>query len=414
MRLKTTALITALVMVLIGGSLAVAASTTTQVTNNTYEDTFPQISGDYLVWQGHGNLPDSVFGAADWDIFLYNIVTGVTTQITDNDNDNDLNPRTDGRYIVWWSDKASGAEVWLYDIETGTKAQLSPSDGNNHYLPVIANGRVAWLGFIRDEVILREIWLCDVSGGTPEQLTNNSLDESSPRISDQQLMWVQTDGEGNSTIFVHYFSTGATGPAPDNFIWEDNPQMDGTLRVSMSRDEHDWEIIIRNRDVKGFEQITDNAIDDRYPRISGNNIAWIAGKGDASEIFVALYESDYTPTGNGDDDEGLCFIATAAFGSYVDPHVQVLRDFRDEYLLTNMPGRWFVNIYNTYGPYWADQLNAYPGCKPFVRLALMPAVGMSYFVINTSIVTKLLTGFLLLGFIPFCLLRIHGRIVIIK
>jgi hypothetical protein len=102
-------------------------------------------------------------------------------------------------------------------------------------------------------------------------------------------MWVQTDEEGNNSVFVHDFGTGATGPAPDNFIWEDSPQEDGTLRVSMSRDEQDWEIIIRNRDVKGFERITDNALDDRYPRISGNKIAWMAGEGKTREIFLAVY-----------------------------------------------------------------------------------------------------------------------------
>jgi hypothetical protein len=32
---------------------------------------------------------------------------------------------------------------------------------------------------------------------------------------------------------------------------------------------------------------------------------------------------------------GGCFIATAAFGSYVEPNVKLLRDFRDHYLLTS-------------------------------------------------------------------------------
>ena len=116
--------------------------------------------------------------------------------------------------------------------------------------------------------------------------------------------------------------------------------------------------------------------------------------GDDSDSGVGT-NSSASSTSSG----GGCFIATAAFGSYVDPHVQVLRDFRDKYLLTNVPGRWFVSTYYTYGPFWADRLNTHTWCKPFVRLALMPLVGLSYFMLKASLATKLLAGFVIMGFV---------------
>ena len=45
-----------------------------------------------------------------------------------------------------------------------------------------------------------------------------------------------------------------------------------------------------------------------------------------------------------------CFIATAAFGSPVDPHVMSLRRFRDTRLVTNLPGRLFVLFYYRVSP----------------------------------------------------------------
>ncbi len=62
----------------------------------------------------------------------------------------------------------------------------------------------------------------------------------------------------------------------------------------------------------------------------------------------------WVPSGGGGGGDsgggGGCFIATAAYGSYLDPHVQILRNFRDEYLLNNRPGRVFVRLYNHYSP----------------------------------------------------------------
>jgi PKD repeat protein len=103
---------------------------------------------------------------------------------------------------------------------------------------------------------------------------------------------------------------------------------------------------------------------------------------------------------------GGCFIATAAFGSYVEPHVRLLRDFRDRYLLTNAAGRSFVEVYYRYGPFAADYIKEHGWLKPFVRMLLMPLVGFSYFLLKASLVTKVLSTLLPLSLI---LVLIHSR-----
>ncbi len=69
-----------------------------------------------------------------------------------------------------------------------------------------------------------------------------------------------------------------------------------------------------------------------------------------------------------------CFIATAAYGSALDPHVQALRDFRDLYLTRNLAGRALVSVYYTYSPPAAALIARHAGLKVAARVLLTPVV----------------------------------------
>jgi len=104
-----------------------------------------------------------------------------------------------------------------------------------------------------------------------------------------------------------------------------------------------------------------------------------------------------------------CFIATAAYGFYSAPQVQVLREFRDRYLMTSRFGRSFVRWYYRYGPTGAAFLDAHPWLKPSVRAALMPAVLGALFLTRTSLLIQL-TVLLSAGLLCGCL-RYRKRLV---
>ena len=76
--------------------------------------------------------------------------------------------------------------------------------------------------------------------------------------------------------------------------------------------------------------------------------------------------------GNGGNSQ--CFIATACFGSPMAGEVEVLRNFRNEYLLKNPFGKVFVSVYYRCSPPIARFIGNHRFLKIMVRSSLYPIV----------------------------------------
>lgn len=113
-----------------------------------------------------------------------------------------------------------------------------------------------------------------------------------------------------------------------------------------------------------------------------------------SEV-VAIVMDISTPQGSecntqdsSSSDGGWCFIATAAYGSYLAPEVLILRKFRDKWLLSdlrfeilgfrfkisNKLGRTFVRLYYKLSPPFAHFISKHKYLKTAIRWLLTPVV----------------------------------------
>ena len=73
----------------------------------------------------------------------------------------------------------------------------------------------------------------------------------------------------------------------------------------------------------------------------------------------------------GGDSDGSCFIATAAYGSAMEP-------FRDRFMLVNTAGKTFVHLYYSYSPPVANFIAIHDTLRAVVRWSLLPMVGVSW------------------------------------
>jgi hypothetical protein len=84
------------------------------------------------------------------------------------------------------------------------------------------------------------------------------------------------------------------------------------------------------------------------------------------------YEKGIDSTGS--QDKTSCFIATAAYGSFMHSDVMALRQLRDDYLLKNHLGRELVSLYYEHSPALADFIARHDALRLAARVALKPVV----------------------------------------
>jgi hypothetical protein len=147
-----------------------------------------------------------------------------------------------------------------------------------------------------------------------------------------------------------------------NFTATDIPTEPGTMHVYII----DWDALARGEEGVIVQVDSDGDGTTDYALTAGN----------------VLTGDQFAP-------QSGCFIATAAYGTPVVQDVQILREFRDEYLLTNPPGQALVNIYYRVSPPVADFITDHPGLKPIVRAGLIPAVAASAITLGTTAAEKI-------------------------
>ncbi len=101
-----------------------------------------------------------------------------------------------------------------------------------------------------------------------------------------------------------------------------------------------------------------------------------------------IMDSSYSIRADFQGTSSPCCTVTSAYGTPMAKEIGILRQFRDEHLLSNPVGRTLVDLYYTVSPPIAQFIAEHPSLKPVVRVGLAPAVAMSAVAVNASLAEK--------------------------
>ncbi|UCD72246.1 MAG: S8 family serine peptidase [Syntrophobacterales bacterium] len=158
------------------------------------------------------------------------------------------------------------------------------------------------------------------------------------------------------------------------FDWADNSADEEGFKIERREQDSEYmEIAQVGPETTGYLD-TDLAGETSYTyRVRAYNSYGNSGYTNEAVTAISVGDSGLSRGGGG----GGCFIATAAYGSPHGRSIDLLRAFRDEYLMAHPIGRKWVDLYYRYSPIMAGFITYRPVIRKGVRVALYPFVALS-------------------------------------
>ncbi len=136
----------------------------------------PCIYGDYIVYQDNRN--------GNWDIYMYNLSTGVETQITVDENEQIL-PRIYGDIIVWQDNRNGNWDIYMYNLLTKREQRITSSP-NLEVRPNLNDRWIVWYEATSDG--LWHLWAYNISTGIKKEVATTEVSHG-----DTKLLYLQVD-----------------------------------------------------------------------------------------------------------------------------------------------------------------------------------------------------------------------------
>jgi beta propeller repeat protein len=240
---------------------ATLTGTETQVTNAKADQFDPAISGNIVVYTD--------FSGVDADVWYTDLSTGLAKAISTASGDQQLTGVSDNHivYTDW-----NTMDVLVFDIMTGVTQNLTNAAGSNSLDPAIGGTIVAWTD---DRDGNAEIYAKDLSTGEERRITNNVLVDEAPAVGDGIVVWERCDGYACDVFAYEWATATTTQITATPWASEHFPDVSGR-KVAFQREQGtpiDKNIVVFDLD-SGIETVLQLAGDQENAHISGDFVSF--------------------------------------------------------------------------------------------------------------------------------------------
>jgi hypothetical protein len=247
---------------------------TVQLTDNDTLDRNVSIDGQFVAWTGI-----DAEGGGDADVFLRNLSSALTSNLSNNDVSADENVIVDGALAAWCMNETPGSsdpaiphiQIMVHDLGLGTTEQLTTGDNWMHLAENRA-GHVCFYGGVGFATM--EVFYYDHASHVTTQITDNDDRDMDGSANGSRIAW-NTTTDLFPYIMVRNMATHVTMPLSiKGSHVQGHPIVRGNKIAFLEKVGTDWEVFVKDL-VSGTEaRVSDDDVDSQVYGFDGEKLLW--------------------------------------------------------------------------------------------------------------------------------------------
>ena len=231
----------------------------------------------------------------DWntmDVLVFDVTTGVTTNLTNAAGSNSVDPAIDHNLVAWTDDRDGNSEIYARDLSTGEERRLT-NDPLMDEAPAVGDGLVVWE---RCDIYVCDVFAYDWTSGVTAQVTATpSFSERLPDVSGRIVVFQREQGTPvDKNVVAYNLDTWMEAELPlpgdqenahvsGEFV-EFNDSSSGVSHVGL------WQL-----STGAHFNVTEGAIGQYLGDIDGHRIVYSDNRSGSLDIYLFDFQVDMPP-----------------------------------------------------------------------------------------------------------------------